>query len=202
MSQRTTTPPPAPARDTKMERMLMMVGWIIFAIATVLVLVVRCTDQYGFASGAALLFVYPLMLLAATATGASGSVHAYWIGVAGVVVEFLLIGSMTMLLYPGVDADGSPCAVLPGGWQLCATPDYSAIALYCGAGLVGTHRVWHRILVAPSSVQGRPRLIPPLATCMGADHPLTIRAHGCCGWFIRRAPCASRRSAHCHRPRP
>lgn len=49
MSQRTTTPPPAPARDTKMERMLMMVGWIIFAIATVLVLVVRCTDQYGFA---------------------------------------------------------------------------------------------------------------------------------------------------------
>ena len=52
MSQRTTTPPPAPARDTKMERMLMMVGWIIFAIATVLVLVVRCTDQYGFASGA------------------------------------------------------------------------------------------------------------------------------------------------------
>ena len=137
MSQRTTTPPPAPARDTKMERMLMMVGWIIFAIATVLVLVVRCTDQYGFASGAALLFVYPLMLLAATATGASGSVHAYWIGVAGVVVEFLLIGSMTMLLYPGVDADGSPCAVLYGGWQLCATPDYSAIELYGGAGLVG-----------------------------------------------------------------
>ena len=77
------------------------------------------------------------MLLAATATGASGSVHAYWIGVAGVVVEFLLIGSMTMLLYPGVDADGSPCAVLSGGWQLCATPDYSAIALYGGAGLVG-----------------------------------------------------------------
>ena len=104
MSQRTTTPPPAPARDTKMERMLMMVGWIIFAIATVLVLVVRCTDQYGFASGAALLFIYPLMLLAATATGASGSVHAYWIGIAGVVVEFLLIGSMTMLLSPGVDA--------------------------------------------------------------------------------------------------
>lgn len=129
--------PPIPARDTKMERMLMMVGWVIFAIATLLVLVVRCTDQYGFASGAALLFIYPLMLLAATATGASGSVLAYWIGIAGVVVEFLLIGSMTMLLYPGVDTGDSPCVTLPGGWQLCATPDYSAIALYCGAGLIG-----------------------------------------------------------------
>ncbi len=120
-----------------MERMLMMVGWIIFANATVLVLVVRCTDQDGFASGAALLFIYPLMLLAATATGATGSVHAYWIGIAGVVVEFLLIGSMTMLLNPGVDAGSDPCTMRPGGWQLCATPDYSAIALYCGAGLIG-----------------------------------------------------------------
>ena len=177
MSQRTTTPPPAPARDTKMERMLMMVGWIIFAIATVLVLVVRCTDEYGFASGAALLFIYPLMLLAATATGASGSVHAYWIGIAGVVVEFLLIGSMTMLLNPGVDAGSDPCTMLPGGWQLCATPDYSAIALYC---VIHIHMR------------------------VGADR-LTVRAHtmllGC--WVpIRRAPCAWRRSAHCHRPRP
>ena len=64
-------------------------------------------------------------------------VHAYWIGIAGVVVEFLLIGSMTMLLNPGVDAGSDPCTMLPGGWQLCATPDYSAIALYCGAGLIG-----------------------------------------------------------------
>ena len=104
------------------SRLLMTIGWIILGIGMLIAIVLRCTDQYGFITGFMLMFVFPVLALAATAT--AGSVHGYWLGLAAAAVEIAILASATR----GIDVFAL----------------YGGITLVCAAIGYGIGRLLHR----------------------------------------------------------
>ena len=102
------------------SRLLMTIGWIILGIGMLIAIVLRCTDQYGFITGFMLMFVFPVLALAATA----GSVHGYWLGLAAAAVEIAILASATR----GIDVFAL----------------YGGITLVCAAIGYGIGRLLHR----------------------------------------------------------
>lgn len=73
--------------DTKVPRTLMIVGWVILAVCIVGVIALISIDHYGFIIGFALMLLYPLLMLAATATATAASQQGLWIPIIGLIFE-------------------------------------------------------------------------------------------------------------------
>ncbi|MEE1295402.1 MAG: hypothetical protein UHD09_00770 [Bifidobacterium sp.] len=84
----------APRRENRLSRILVIIGWVIFAVCVAGVAVLMATDSRGYAIGFALFLIYPLLMLVATVVATAGSRNGVWVALAGLVFEVGVIIAM------------------------------------------------------------------------------------------------------------